>query len=61
MKRFVEAWAERRRDTRALVFRLDRARRIDAVINFLGERLAPVAISARGQHQRGPTRVIHLS
>jgi hypothetical protein len=51
VKRFVAMWARRRRRTRTITFRFDRALRVDGVINYFGERLAPAAIRARGRRK----------
>jgi len=41
MKRLVQIWNRRRRSARTLVLRFDRPRRIDELIDYFGERLAP--------------------
>ena len=51
MKRFVETWVRRRQSTRTFVFRVDRPRQIDSVINYFGERLGPAAVSVCGQRK----------
>ena len=46
MKRLVETWIRRHRRARALVFRVDRPRGIDRVIDYFGEQVAPVLVSS---------------
>jgi len=46
MKRLPEKWNRRQRRTRMLVLRLDHARRIDRLIDYFGDRLAPVMVPA---------------
>jgi hypothetical protein len=47
MKRLVRMWTRRRRGTRMVVFKVDRPRRIDPMIDPFGERLLPVMVSDR--------------
>jgi hypothetical protein len=56
MKRVVEAWVQRRRrSARPFVFRVDRPRRIDPVINYFGDRRAPAPVlGSRATQQRQP-------
>ena len=51
MKRRVETWGRRQR-TRMLVFRFDRSRRIDRLIDYFGERLVPVLVPGHGRKTR---------
>jgi hypothetical protein len=44
MKRLMQTWVRRRGTTRMLVFRVDRSRRIDRVIDYFGERLEPIVL-----------------
>jgi hypothetical protein len=47
MKRLIQRWARRRRSTKMVLFRVDRPRRIDRVVAYFGEQLAPVMVAAR--------------
>lgn len=51
MKALVGTWRRRRR-TRMLVFRFDRPRRIDRLIDYFGERLVTVLVPDRGRETR---------
>src|ERR1700730_688811 len=51
MKRLVPMWGRRRRSTRMLVSRVDRPRVIDRVIDYFGERLAPVMVPVRSRRK----------
>lgn len=56
MKRLVGTW--RRRRTRMLVFRFDRPRRIDRLIDYFGERLVPTLVPDHGRKARqAPGRI----
>jgi hypothetical protein len=46
----VRMWPWPRRGGRMLVFRVDRPRRIDRVIDYFGDRLAPVMVSGPRGH-----------